>query len=85
MGFCSDHTSGVGIVPVLPNASRAACATAETGFHSANVWRGPGRSPARTKVFATKVNGKMNMNDVLLTISTLDTFNPTHAMIHENA
>src|SRR5437016_595010 len=34
MGFSSDHTCGTGTVPVLPKASRTACATDETGFHS---------------------------------------------------
>src|SRR5438874_3635674 len=32
-----------------------------------------------------KVNGKMNMNEALLTTSTLPTFNPTNARIHDMA
>src|SRR6266498_1188352 len=84
-GLSSDHTCGRGRLPVFPKASRTAWATEETGFHSAKVRRGPGRKSLRTNVFAMKVNGKMNMNEALFTTSTLPTFNPTKAKIHDMA
>src|SRR5918999_3149804 len=84
-GFSSDHASGTPTVPVLPNASRAACAADDTGFHSANVCNGPGMSSLRTNALEMKVRGMMNMNDALLTTSTPETFNPTKAMIQEIA
>src|SRR3954470_13387779 len=84
-GCASGHTVGFGMSPVFPNASRTASATDETGFHSANTRRGPGSRSARTKVYATKVIGKMNRNDAFWTTSTARTFRPTHAMIHETA
>ena len=83
--MASGHTRGGGRVPVFPNASRTACDTEETGFQSAKVRRGPGRKSLRTNVFAMKVNGKMNMNEALLTTSTLPTFNPTKARIQDIA
>ena len=70
---------------MFPNALRAACATAETGFHSAKVRSARGRFWLGTNVFAMKVSGKMTMNDALFTTSTLRTFRPTYAMIHEIA
>src|SRR5919198_769798 len=84
-GFASGQAVGSGSVPVFPNASRTAWATAETGFHSANVWRPAGRLCATTNVLATKVSGKMNMNDAFWTTSTAFTFSPTQAMIQLNA
>src|SRR5207244_8334096 len=51
-GFCRDQTWGTGAVPVFPKASRTACATEETGFHSAITLSGPGSTVPRTNVFA---------------------------------
>src|SRR5438105_1313327 len=85
MGFWRDHTCGAGIVPVVPNASRTACATDETGFHSAITRSGPGRTVAWTNVFAMNVIGKITMNDALFTTSTVGTLSPTNAMIQEIA
>src|SRR5918992_4783740 len=84
IGFSSGHASGW-TEPVFPNASRVACATAETGFHSAKVCNGPGIRSLRTNVLAMNVAGMMNMNEALFTTSTLDTLRPTYAMIHEIA
>src|SRR5919106_871724 len=85
MGLSNGQTVGSGRFPVLPNASRTPRATADTGFHSAKVRRTSGRSSTLTNVSATNVIGKMNMNDALLTTSTLDTLSPTYAMIQETA
>src|SRR5438105_3686427 len=84
-GFSSDQTCGTGAVPVLPNASRTAWATDDTGFHSAMTFSGPGRTAARTNVFAMNVSGKITMNEALFTTSTLGAFSPTSAMIQEMA
>ncbi|CAN5523856.1 hypothetical protein BH18ACT16_BH18ACT16_05500 [soil metagenome] len=62
-----------------------ACATAEKGFHSANVRSTVGRFALSTKVLATKVNGKITMNDALFTTSGLGTSMPTYAITQENA
>ena len=70
---------------MFPNSSRAAWVTADTGFHSAKVCSGPGRSSAGTNVLAMNVSGKMIMNDALLMTSTLGTSKATRAMIHETA
>src|SRR5215210_1371540 len=85
IGFCNDQTFGGGRLPVFPNASRTACDTADTGFHSEKVWSTPGRLWTWTKVLAMNVNGKMTMNEALFTTSTFPTFKPTNAMIQENA
>src|SRR5437870_9605547 len=85
MGWASDQTWGFGNRPVFPNASRTAWATEETGFHSAKVRSPAGRRSLRTNVLATNVTGKMNMKEAFWTTSTLDTFNPTKAMIQEIA
>ncbi len=55
----------------------SAWVTADTGSHSAKARRGPGRSSAGTKVFATSVSGKMTMNEALLMTSGLGTSNAT--------
>lgn len=62
---------------MLPNSSRAACVTADTGFHSAMVRSGPGRPSAGTKVLAMKVIGKMTTKDALLTTSGAGAISPT--------
>src|SRR5919106_785541 len=84
-GFSIDHASGIAAVPVLPKASRAACAADDTGFHSANVCNGAGMNSGRTNALEMNVRGMMNMNDALLTTSTPETFNPTKAIIQEIA
>jgi pimeloyl-ACP methyl ester carboxylesterase len=58
---------------MFPKASRTAWATAETGFHSANVCSGPGSASARTRVLAMVI-GMMTMNEALLKTSRLETF-----------
>ena len=62
---------------MFPNSSRAACATAETGFHSANTRNGVGKSSVGTKVLAMKVSGKITSEEALLMASTLPTDRPT--------
>ena len=85
-GCCSAQLSGTGAPGTwLPNRSRAPCATEDTGFHSANVFSGPGRVLAGTNVLATNVSGKITMNDALLTTSGLGASRPTNAITHENA
>src|SRR5687768_9427994 len=74
--------SGVG---ALPNSSRVDWVKADTGFHSANVWRGPGRFSNGTNALEMKVSGMITMNEALLMTSTLGTNSPTYAITHENA
>src|SRR3954453_21205909 len=70
---------------VLPNNSRAAWTTAETGFHSANV-RSTGGSPSSgTNVLATDVSGKITMQLALLTTSGVRTVSPTIPISHDMA
>ena len=61
---------------MLPNSSRAAWVTADTGFHSAKARSAPGRFSDGTKVLAMNVSGKMTMNEALLITSTLGTSSP---------
>jgi hypothetical protein len=75
-GFAIGQGSVGSTPPVFPNATLAAWATDETGFHSANTSRGPGSEFVGTKAFETNVNGMMNMNDAFCTTSTLGTFKP---------
>lgn len=75
----------VGLGSGLPNSSRAACVTAETGFHSAKVRSGPGSVSSGTNVLATNVSGKITTNEALLTTSGLGTSSPIHANTHEIA
>ena len=70
---------------MLPNSSRAARVTDETGFHSAKVCSGPGRVSSGTNVLAMNVSGKITMNDALLTTSGEGTSIPIQAMIQEMA
>src|SRR5688572_9953942 len=65
---------------MLPNSSRAACVTADTGFHSAIVLSGPGRPSDGTKVLAMNVIGKITMNEALLTTSGAGAISPTYAI-----
>ena len=70
---------------MLPNSSRAAWVTVETGFQAASVCRTGGSVSSGTKVLATNVSGKITMNAALLTTSGLGTSMPIHAMIQEIA
>jgi hypothetical protein len=77
---------GVGATaPVLPKSPRAACMTAETGFQLAKVRSGPGRLSSGTNVLATKVSGKITMNEAPCTASGVGASRPTHANTHEIA
>ena len=85
-GCWSDHTSDSGASGgMLPNSSLAAWVTDDTGFHSAKVYRDPGRSSAGTNVLAMNDSGKMTMNEALLITSTLGTSNAMYAITHETA
>lgn len=85
-GCCKGQPCGGGAAGlVLPNSSRAACVTVETGFHSAIVRSTVGKFSGGTNVFATKVIGKITMNEALFTTSGAGTNNPTYAITHENA
>lgn len=77
--------AGVASPWTLPNSSRAAWVTVDTGFHSANRCSGPGSVSRGTNVLAMNVSGKMMMNAALFTTSGLGTSIPIHAMIQEMA
>ncbi len=66
---------------MLPNSSRQAWVTVDTGFQSTNVFSGPENDSCGTNALETNVSGKITMNDALLTTSTLGTMSPTRAMI----
>src|SRR5690606_21562721 len=83
-GFCIDHASDVAANGlVLPNNSRAAWVTADTGFHSAKIRSGVGRFSAGTKALEMNVSGMITMKEALLITSTLGTRRPTVAITHE--
>jgi len=85
-GCCKDQSAGTGSrALVFPKSWRAAWVTADTGFQLAMARSGPGNPLVGTKVLATKVNGKMTMNDACCTTSGLGTSRPTQAMIHDTA
>ena len=85
-GFCIAQTSAGGSFGlVLPNSSRAAWVTADTGFQLAKVRSGSGRVLDGTNVLAMNVTGKITMNAALLTISGVRTSSPTHAITQETA
>src|SRR3546814_21169820 len=76
--FRSVHTSGASAVgSVLPNSSRDAWVTDETGFQSANVFSTVGRLSAGTNVLATNVSGKITMKLALFTTAGDGTISPT--------
>src|SRR5690606_30688698 len=82
--FCIDHASDVAANGlVLPNNSRAAWVTADTGFHSAKIRSGVGRFSAGTKALEMNVSGMITMKEALLITSTLGTRRPTVAITHE--
>ncbi|CAM4095359.1 hypothetical protein KIPE111705_40190 [Kibdelosporangium persicum] len=58
---------------------------AETGFHSAITFKGPGRLFDGTKVLAMNVNGKITMKLALLNTSGLRIHRPITAIIHDSA
>ena len=64
----------------MPNSSRLAWVSAETGFHSTNVRRKPSKDSSGTKALETKVRGMITMNEALLMTSTLGTISPTQAI-----
>ena len=69
----------------MPNRSRAAWVTDETGFQFAMNFSTEGRLFVGTNVFAMNVSGKITMNEALLTTSGLGTMSPTSAMIQDIA
>src|SRR5690606_15924527 len=84
-GCCMDQACEVGgMPPVLPNSSRVAATTAETGFHSAKTFSTVGRFSIGTKVLARKVSGNITMKLALLNTSGERTSRPTTAMIHDS-
>src|SRR5690606_40705737 len=79
-GCCIGKVSATGTEPVLPNSSRAACTSAETGFQLAKTSSGRGRLEACTKALEMKVSGKRTMKDALLMTSGVRTRMPRKAM-----
>ena len=62
---------------VLPNSSRIACVSVETGFQSAIVRSTLGKSFVGTNVLAMKVAGNRMMNEAFCTTSGVGTMSPT--------
>ena len=58
---------------MLPNSSRAAAVTDETGFQLAKVFSSGGKLLVGTNVLAMNVSGKITMKLALLTISGVRT------------
>ena len=86
MLFCIGHAVGSGAdAGMLPKLTRAACVSAETGFHSAIVLNTGGRLSDGTNVLAINVRGNSTIKEALFTTSGVRTARPIHAITHENA
>src|SRR5450631_4185003 len=85
-GCCKDQSAGTGSrALVFPKSWRAAWVTADTGFQLAIARSGPGNPLVGTKGWATKLNGKMKMNEACCNTSGVGRRRPTQAMIHDRA
>src|SRR5690606_28709276 len=81
-GCASDHGSpGAAGVFGLPNRTRAASASAVTGFQAAIVCSGPGMVEVGTNVLATNVSGNSATNAMPVTPSGVDTTLPSRTPI----
>lgn len=78
VGFCIAQESGTGTSEeVLPNSSRQAWASVDTGFHSTIRRSTPSKDSCGTKTLDRKVIGMITRNEALLITSGLGTSNPT--------